>query len=135
MKAGGGALSCRVCRVVSCLVVSDVCGLRACTDKHSQRHFLLPQLKLQSIGGMQASDNINMPAFICDYMFNKYGMKRLVQVKLRELIASIKHFYHHDKRVGGWVGREPRRRRSIVRLWQRWLLVVVEEPGCCWLRE
>ena len=68
-----------------------VAHARACVYWH--------QLKLQSVAGMQVAESIDMPAFMCDYFFNKYGMKRLVQVKLHELISSIKRYYHKDKRV------------------------------------
>lgn len=47
------------------------------------------------------SDNdttTELTPFVCEYFFNKYGVKRLVQLRLKEILASCTR-HQRDKRV------------------------------------
>lgn len=45
------------------------------------------------------ADQQGLPGFVVDYFFNTYGVKRLVQVKLRQLCASLRAHFRTDERV------------------------------------
>lgn len=63
----------------------------------------IEKLKTSAIGdnggGLYVHSKNEMPTFIVHYFFNKYGVKRLVQEKLVELIASLRKHSTYDKRV------------------------------------
>ena len=42
---------------------------------------------------------VELAPFVCDYFFNRYGVKRLVQVKLQELMVTIRSHLDEDPRV------------------------------------
>mgnify|MGYP006902789143 FL=1 len=57
------------------------------------------QIKYEQSLDPNGSRRVAITPFVCDYFFNKYGVKRLVQVKLQELMLSIREHMNSDTRV------------------------------------